>query len=39
VRAEGGGGQLQICVFSVSLVDGISISNHMTKHRNAVAVF
>ena len=31
---EGGGGQLQ----SVSLVDGISISNHMAKHRNAVSV-
>ena len=33
--AEGGVGQLQ----SVSLVDGISISNHMAKHRNAVSVF
>ena len=30
-----GGGQL----LSVSLVDGISISNHMAKHRNAVSVF
>ena len=34
-KAEGGGGQLQV----VSLVDGISISNHMAKHRNAVSVF
>ena len=33
--AEGGGGQLQ----EVSLVDAISISNHMAKHRNAVSVF
>ena len=34
-RQRGGGGQLQC----VSLVDGISISNHMAKHRNAVSVF
>ncbi len=34
--AEGGGGQL---LKSASLVDGISISNHMAKHRNAVSVF
>jgi hypothetical protein len=33
--AEGGGGQL----LSVSLVDAISISDHMAKHRNAVSVF
>ena len=33
-KAEGCGGQLQ----SASLVDAISISNHMAKHRNAVSV-
>ena len=32
---KGGGGQLLI---SASLVDGISISNHMAKHRRAVSV-
>jgi hypothetical protein len=31
--AEGGGGQLQ----SLSLFDGIRISNHMAKHRSAVS--
>ena len=31
---RGGGGQLLL----VSLVDGISISNHMAKHRNAFSV-
>ena len=35
MRGRGGGrGQLQ----SASLVDGIGISNHMAKHRNAVSV-
>ncbi len=33
--SEGGGGELQ----PVSLVDGISISNQMAKHRSAVSVF
>ena len=33
--SEGGGGKLQ----PVSLVDGISISNQMAKHRSAVSVF
>ena len=36
MRGRGGRGrQLQL----VSLVDGISISDHMAKHRNAVSVF
>ena len=35
MSGRGGRGQLP----SVSLVDGISISNHMAKHRNAVSVF
>ncbi len=34
VQTAGGGGQLP----SVSLVDGIGISNQMAKHRNAVSV-
>jgi hypothetical protein len=34
MRGRGGGGQL----LSASLVDGISISNQMAKHRNAVSV-
>ena len=35
MRRRGGGGQLP----SVSLLDGISISNHMAKHRSAVSFF
>ena len=35
-KAEGCGGQL---LFAASLVDAISISNHMAKHRSAVSVF
>jgi hypothetical protein len=40
---RGAGGQLpapseNIFFISVSLVDGIGISNHMAKHRNAVSV-
>jgi hypothetical protein len=34
-KAEGCGGQL----LYVSMVDAISISNHMAKHQNAVSVF
>jgi hypothetical protein len=34
-KAEGGGGQLQIYFL---LVDGISISNQMAKHQNAVSI-
>ena len=37
MRGRGGRGQSQSA--SVSLVDGISISNQMAKHRSAVSVF